>query len=146
MADETEKQLDQNASLEWSVHPISNNPAKSVFLIIFLILICSLVVVTFASIWLGFLSALLLVGSLRKFFIITHYKLGSENVEVKTPFGRVSKPWNAFKSFYPDNIGVLLSPFPNKSWLENYRGIYLLFNNNSEQVVAFIKQKIVQKV
>jgi hypothetical protein len=138
--------------LEWSVHPISHNPAKSVFLILFLVLICLLVSISFASIWLGVLSAVLLVGSLRKFFIITRYKLGTENVEVKTPFGHLVKKWDNFKSVYPDNNGVLLSPFPDKSLLENFRGIYLLFPPkedkipNPEQVIAFIKQKISQSI
>ena len=40
------------------------------------------------------------------------------------------------------HVPVLLSPFGHPSRLENFRGIYLIFNENKNEIVEFIKSHI----
>jgi len=130
------------ATMEWLVTPSGKSPSKTVLLVIFLLLVCVLVYIAFQSMILSVISAVLLGGSLVKFFVTTKYYLTRESVEIKTPFGKTVKKWKSFKSFYPDKNGVFLSPFEGKSRLENFRGVYLMFDNNAKEVTGFVADKI----
>jgi hypothetical protein len=50
--------------------------------------------------------------------------------------------WDQVKSFYPDKTGVLISPFLNKTWLENFRGLYLQYGRHREQVMGYLENKL----
>jgi hypothetical protein len=64
---------------------------------------------------------------MRQFFIRTHYIVDAEGVRIHSLGGQTKRSWNYFKSFYEDKNGVLLSPFKDKSYLESFRGVYLIF-------------------
>ena len=128
--------------IEWAVHLLKENVLKSTLLILFLILICIAVYLAFQIPFYAFLSVVILFGSLNTFFLPVKYSLYPDKVMIYFPFSKRSKPWTDFKSYYIDKRGILLSPFPNPSRLENYRGIYIRFGNNKAEVVGFIKQKI----
>ena len=108
--------------MEWTVHPLKKDTKKSIFLILFIVLICLLTYLTFNSLLFTITAFVLLVISMRQFFVSTHYKLDTEGVMVN----RRKHNWNFFKSFYEDKNGILLSPFKDKSYLENFRGVYLI--------------------
>jgi len=61
---------------------------------------------------------------------------------VKTLITRFERPWNTYRSHWPDRNGVLLSPFPRRSRLENFRGLFVRFENNREDVVAFVRRYV----
>jgi hypothetical protein len=50
--------------------------------------------------------------------------------------------WTQFRSFYPDPNGVLLSPFAHPSRLENFRGIYLRYHGQADQVLRIVAERI----
>jgi hypothetical protein len=137
-----------NEQLEWTIHPLRKDIKKSLFLIILLGLVAILVYFWGAAvdktnaILLTGVSVIILFSSLTKYFFPTHYVLSEEGVEMKTTFGKLTRRWVYFRSFYPDRNGIFLSPFPKKSWLENFRGVYLIFNNNAQEVTKFIRAKI----
>ena len=130
--------------MEWTAHPFKAEPRKSVFLVIIILLICLLVLLTTASIGFALVALLLLVFSMRQFFLPTAYVLNAEGVEVRFSGAAKKKPWDYFSSYYEDRNGILLSPFKDRSRLEAFRGIYLIVNNNKPQIVEFIKQFIKQ--
>lgn len=47
--------------------------------------------------------------------------------------------WQDVRAVHEDDSGVKLSPFAHRSRLEPYRGVYLWFNGNREQVMAWVK-------
>ncbi|MFH1227513.1 MAG: hypothetical protein V1701_06375 [Planctomycetota bacterium] len=128
--------------LKWTAHPVKQNPVKSAFLIVMLLLLILLVYILFESILTTAISGLLLFGSLYKFFIPTSYTLTETELIVETPSGRKATTWDMFKSYYPDQNGILLSPYPGKSRLESFRGIYLINPQNRAEVIAFLERKI----
>ena len=128
--------------MEWTAHPFKADPKKSVFLVIIILLICLLVLFTTASIGFALVALLLLVFSMRQFFLPTTYILNTEGVEVRFSGATKKKRWDYFQSYYEDRNGILLSPFKDRSRLEAFRGIYLIVNNNKPQIVEFIKQFI----
>ncbi len=61
---------------------------------------------------------------------------------MKKPYSRLKREWSHFRSFYPDKNGVLLSPFAKPSRLENFRGVYILFGENKDEILDFIRMRI----
>ena len=84
----------------------------------------------------------MLFASVAKFYFPTYFTLTEDEAIVKSSTQTIKRKWSEFRSYYPDKNGVLLSPFIDKSRLENFRGIYLIFGTNADDVMAIIKQKI----
>ncbi len=132
-----------NAGIRWTVHPVKKNWKISVLIIIFLIVLCISINFSFDSLSLSLLSVIFLFGSLSSFFLPTTYTLYDKGIAIKTAFRELYKEWDFFKRYYIDKNGILLSPFPYRTRLENFRGLYIRFDNNKEQVINFIKSRII---
>lgn len=130
--------------LRWSIHPVKRSTKISILVILFLFVIWFLVYLITFSLLLTILSVVIMLGSLSPFFLPTYYELDGKKIKVKFFFNTKEKEWNMFRSFYVDKNGVLLSPFERPSRLENFRGLYVRFNQNKEEVVDFVKSKIVR--
>jgi hypothetical protein len=128
--------------MEWTVHLIKRNWIVSTAVILFLIILCSAIYLSFGSATFIFLSAAILFISLVPFFFPTTYTFQDDCVIVKSLLRKSSRRWDYFKSYYPDRNGVLLSPFPSPSRLENFRGLYIKFEHNRSEVVDFIEKKL----
>jgi hypothetical protein len=129
-------------ALKWSTHPIKRSTKVSVLVILSLFMVWSLVYLTTFSLLLTILSVVIMLGSLSSFFLPTYYELDGKKIKVKFFFNTKEKEWSMFRSFYVDKNGVLLSPFERPSRLENFRGLYVRFNQNKEEVVDFVRTKI----
>ncbi len=90
----------------------------------------------------GVMALVILAGSLLPFFLPTDYVLYVGGLE--SVFLGIHRrfTWDQFRSYYPDQNGVLLSPFAHPSRLENFRGIYLRFNGQSATVMAIVAERI----
>lgn len=129
-------------TLHWSTHPVKKKTLVSVLVILFLLIIWTLVFLTTQSLFFTTLSVLILLGSLSSFFLPTYYELDEKKIKIIFFLTTREKEWGMFRSFYVDKNGVLLSPFERPSRLENFRGVYVRFNQNKDQVVDFVKSKM----
>lgn len=129
-------------ALEWTVHPVKRRPLVSVAVSMFVILVAVCVYTWMESHWFTILALLIMLGSLAKFYFPTHYKLTDRGVTVKTTTQTLVKEWKLYRSCYPDKKGILLSPFVQPSRLENFRGLYIMFEGNKDAVTAFVRERI----
>lgn len=129
-------------TLSWTSHPLKKNKRNTVLVIMFLILAPVIVFISTNSLFFLLLSLIILLGSLASFFLPTTYELSQEKIRVKFLINTREIEWGKYRSFYVDKNGVLLSPFAKPSRLENFRGIYLRFEQNKDEVVNFIKERI----
>jgi len=136
------ERMNGEAMLKWSTHPVKKKTFISILVILFLFGIWILMYLTTQSLFFTALSVVILLGSLSSFFLPTHYELDEKKIKIKYFLATREKEWSMFRSFYVDKNGVLLSPFERPSRLENFRGIYVRFNQNKDQVVDFVKSKI----
>jgi hypothetical protein len=134
--------MSDEAVLKWSTHPVKRSAKTSILVILFLLVIWFLVYFTTFNLFLTILSVVIMLGSLSPFFLPTYYELDNQKIKVKFFFNTREKEWNMFRSFYVDKNGVLLSPFERPSRLENFRGLYVRFNQNKDEVVDFVRLKI----
>jgi hypothetical protein len=131
-----------HSHLTWIVHPLRENWKRSALLLLCLTLFFIGIYWAFQSPLVTCLSIIFLLGSLYRYFVPFRYTLDEDGVVVTSLFYRLTKPWSAFRSFYVDNNGVLLSPYTKPSRLENFRGIYVRFGGNRAEVVGFIEGKV----
>jgi hypothetical protein len=133
---------DDGPVLAWTVHPMKRKPIISFAVTVFVMLIALVVYGWTQSLWFMMLALVIMLGSLAKFYFPTSFKLSGRGVTVKTTTQTLFKEWSIYRSCYPDKKGILLSPFADPSRLENFRGLYVMFEGNSEQVTAFCKERI----
>ncbi len=128
--------------LTWTTHPIKKRPLAAVLVTLFILVIPFLVISITSSRLFGFLSLTVLFASVAKFYFPTYFTLTDTEVIIKSSTQTITKKWSEFRSYYPDKNGVQLSPFVDKSRLENFRGLYIIFDNNDEDVMKVVAQKI----
>lgn len=128
--------------LSWSTHPAKARPLVTTLVILFLIVLAVLVyLLTYSAIF-TVIAALILYGSLTQYFTKTTYEFTETRVRVKYVVNKIEKNWAQYRSYYADKNGVLLSPFPGPSRLENFRGLFIRFAGNKGQVMEIVRQKI----
>jgi hypothetical protein len=135
---------DEGATLAWTCHPLKRSRGKTLGVCGVILLFAVLVWAGTESVFFTSLSMAILVMALSKFFLPTRYKLTEQKVVVKTLTHTMEKEWSIYRSYYPDKNGILLSTFAGPSRLENFRGLYLLFEGNAGEVTAFVKSRMTQ--
>lgn len=128
--------------LSWVSHPARHRPVVTALLAIFLTILVALVYELTASVVFSTVAALVLWGSLSQFFLPTRFELTDKGVRIKYTISSVRKEWKLFRTYYVDKNGVLLSPFVRPSRLENFRGIYVRFAGNKDEVVKIVGDRI----
>lgn len=132
----------QQDSLEWTSHPLKRRPLVSVAVTLFIIFIGLIVHSLTASTFFTTAALIIMLGSLGRFYFPTGYILTESQVTIKSTTHTITRNWSTYRSFYTDNNGILLSPFTEPSRLENFRGVYMIFNDNADEVAAFVKKHI----
>ena len=128
--------------LKWRSHPFKRKIVTSFLVILCLLAVWISVYLTTFSILMTVVSVVILLAALSPFFLPTDYELTSDKIKVRFFFSLREKEWSFYRSFYVDKNGVLLSPFAKPSRLENFRGLYIRFDQNKDQVVKFVSSKI----
>lgn len=127
-------------TLSWVSHPARIRRTASLLVLVFMHAVFIMVYLITSSILMITLAALIFTATLSTFFFPTKYEISKNRVRIKCLVNKVNKDMNSFRSYYPDKNGVLLSPFPKPSRLENFRGVYVRYHQNKAEVDAFIKK------
>jgi hypothetical protein len=129
-------------SLRWRVHPLVEQPAKSLALIVILAGILVIVQLSFGEPGWTVVSGVLLFAWLARYFFPTTYECGEEGVRVGFLGFVRERRWGEFRRFEVYRTGIHLSPFAKPNILDNFRGLFMLFHNNRDEVVEFVGGKI----
>ncbi len=130
------------AKLQWVSHPAREEPGRNWIIVVFLVFIALAMWLTTASwYWVGFGVAVVLLAT-RQWFLPTFFTLDEDGVEARYWLYRRHKTWTEIKRAIPDAHGVLLSPFALPNRLDPFRGLFLRFSRNREQVMTFIRQHV----
>jgi len=127
--------------LKWRSHPVRHG-GKRLWVVAGALVIFPVGLTVLYGPFYGFLALVILGGSMAAYFLPTDYAFYTGGVE--STFLGVHRrfTWEQFRSFYRDRNGVLLSPFPQPSRLENFRGVYLRFDGCAEQVMAIVTERV----
>lgn len=131
----------EQALLRWRSIP-ARRSRTSTLLVVLIVLAVPLLLFVWYGPFFGILGFLIMGGSLSSFFLPTDYCLTDQSVYRHYLGIRQKRAWSEFRSFHPDRNGVLLSPFARPSRLENFRGLYLRFEGNRDDVLAVVREMV----
>jgi len=128
--------------LTWSVYPLTES-FKRFFLVITITLIfCWIVYISLNDyILVAVLMILVFLISLSPVLFPTRFTLNNNEIKVKRIL-ETKRSWSRFRGFYWDNNGVQLTTFTHSSRLDAYRGLFLKFSDNKDEVLDFIKEHL----
>lgn len=133
---------DKSSSLEWSSHLMSQYPAKGVILAIVTVLFCVLMWILFEHWLYPVLTAIILFLSTMKFYFPMRYRLDADGVRRWHAGFEKFRPWSDFRNIYVHRDGLFLAPFEKPSRLDSFRGLYLTYRDNRDEVVAFARKRL----
>ncbi|MEN6371034.1 MAG: hypothetical protein ABFD64_03390 [Armatimonadota bacterium] len=124
--------------LRWQVHLAKEQPRKLMVVIAAIIAMTALSCVWFRSPIAVIVTVLVLVGALSDFLLPMTFVITTKHVSAYTLAGKRMMAWEDVRKCYIDESGVKISPLPKASRLEAYRGVYLRFGDNREEVIAAV--------
>ncbi|MCK4414103.1 MAG: hypothetical protein KAY32_11210 [Candidatus Eisenbacteria sp.] len=113
--------------LVWGVHPAGERKWFAAGITLMILGLSVLTALWMRTAYWGIFAGIVLFLSLEGFYLPSRFRLGADGVEVRKPFSRVTREWTHFRSVWFDGIGVTLSPFGRRHWLEPYRGVRLRY-------------------
>lgn len=111
------------AEIAWRVHPAAERKGLAVFVLGVILALSVLAAAWMRGTYWGLFAFLVLFLSLESFFLASRYALGPEGVRVERAFSKSERAWSSFRSAWFDGLGVTLSPFGRRHWLETYRAM-----------------------
>jgi hypothetical protein len=117
----------EGETLTWRVHPAAERKATGAFVSLLLVALAVLAGIWMRGAYWGVFALFVLFLSLESFYLPTAYELTASGIVVRKPFSKAERPWSAFRSAWFDPLGVTLSPFGRRHWLETYRGVRVRF-------------------
>ncbi len=123
----------------WTAFPLRESPHKGVLFWIIMIMTIWAVYWNIGSVLVTAAAAILLLGSLSSFYLPTRYTIDESGVMVKRILHNRRMYWYRVRSVSDERDGVFLSTFPVKSRLENFRGLYLPYRNNRQQILELVR-------
>ncbi len=124
--------------LSWTVHLARSQPTRAIASIAF-ICVATAIGFALAGALVAGIAAVALIASLSDFLFPVRYIITCEKASSKM-IGRGSEiKWADVKRCYLDDCGVKLSPLDRISRLEAFRGVYLRFADNKDEVIETVK-------
>lgn len=130
--------LKDDVVLAWTIHLAREYPAK-MFYSLSAILLASTAGYYVLSALGAVATALIMFASAADFLLPVRYTITNESVKCRMFLKSTEIQWNDIKRCYVDDNGIKLSPLGRRSRLEAFRGVYLRFANNKEQVIEIVK-------
>ncbi|MCF7811560.1 hypothetical protein K9N50_11295 [bacterium] len=119
---------------------MSESPFRAVIFWVVLIFTIWMVYWNIESIIFTIFAGLLLLGSLSSFYLPTTYIIDSKGAGFRRFIQKRKIEWGRVRSVSDEDNGVFLSPFPVKSRLENFRGIFLPYRGNRAEILELIAE------
>ena len=128
-------------TLRWRSHPLVDDYPRSLLLVAIVLAVC--VGVGF-SLGRGYvlLAGAVTGASLASYFVPTCYELCDEGARVRFLGRTRSIPWAHVRRVDVHKDGVFLSPFDKPSRLDSFRGTFLRFRGNADEVIGFVENSV----
>ena len=125
-------------TVRWRSLPIVDDYPRSLLLVAIVVglSIGSYFVLQFAKL----LPPVIFVSMLSNYYLPTRYELDEAGIQVRF-LGRCRDIlWSRVRRVDEHKTGVFLSPFPKPSRLDSFRGTFLRFSGNADEVLTFVRE------
>lgn len=134
----TASELGNDIVLSWSVHLARENPARLLFSLGMIALASAAGYYVIGPVG-AVATAVAIAASIADFLFPMNYVLTADGAECGMLFKKSEIRWENVKHCYLDGGGIKLSPLDRRSKLEAFRGVYLKFQGNEEQVTNAVR-------
>jgi hypothetical protein len=128
-------------TLEWEVRLWERDPPKRTRLFILVAAIGVASGYAFGLV-LGLLAVVFLLGSTMEFWYPVRYRLDGQGASARVGFSVTAIEWSSVRRAILGEDGVKLSPLEKASRTAVFRGVYIRFNRNREEVVEFVRRRL----
>ncbi|MCH7905411.1 MAG: hypothetical protein IH944_12725 [Armatimonadetes bacterium] len=125
--------------LEWKICLGDADPKRRIVVLLFA-LAAGIVGTLLISFWLGLIGFAAILLSTSEMFLPLSYRLNARTARVKNGLSVTEIAWEDVKRVLPVSDGIKLSPLKNPSRLDAFRGVYLRFADNEDEVSGKIRQ------
>jgi hypothetical protein len=130
-------------TLTWTSHPARRRPRDLALVAAVVFLTTGAVLVSFESLFMTGLAAVIVILSIASFLFPTHYRLSEDGIEERRLGVRRSRRWAELRRLEVGPGAALVSPFARKNLLDRTRGFMLLFDGADRQaVVAELRRRM----
>ena len=126
----------------WRSHPLVDEFPRSALLPAAILGASCAVALAFEGLGYGLVAAAVLAASLGRYLLPTRYELREDGAVVWFLGRGRLVPWGEVKRVEVGHEGVFLSPFARRSRLDSFRGTFLRFNGNRDEVLGFVHEKV----
>jgi hypothetical protein len=127
--------------MKWTIHPAADNPVKTVLSIVFIAAFLVFVGLFYGVFW-TFFGLIVLFVSLHSYFFPTAYEITEKEVIKRSIFMTQKRQLNEFRRVYEGKNGVLLSPFRRKTFLNQFRGVFLLLPVQRDEIIDILRLRV----
>jgi hypothetical protein len=128
--------IGRSVTLVWTAHPARRRPRELALVAAVLFLTTGAVLVSFESLFMTGLAAIIVLVSISSFLFPTHYRLSEEGIEERRLGVKRSRRWADLRRLEIGPGAALVSPFARKSLLDRTRGFLVLFDGADRQAVV----------
>ena len=127
-------------AVRWRSWPVVDDFPRSLLLVAVVLAVSVGVTVSFHRLGYGWLAALILGIGLSRYFLVARYELDTNGVLVRFLGQSQRMEWQDVRRVLVHREGVHLSPFAQPSRLDSFRGVFLRFADNADEVTRFVEQ------
>jgi hypothetical protein len=127
--------------MKWTVHPAKRDLTKTILSGFFVIGFLVFVGVFYGIFWSIFGFVVLLL-SLHSYFFPTSYEITDDEVVIRSIFMTQRRKLNEFRKVYVGRNGTLLSPFRRKTFLDQFRGVFLLLPEKRDEILDLLRLRV----
>jgi len=131
---------DNEVVLTWRIHLAKEQPQQLAGILVAMAGMGMLAYVLFQNLIPAIVMAFVFLGSLSDFLLPVTYTLTKKEASASTLVGKQVIAWEKVRKCYLHEDGIKLSPLGRKSRLEAYRGVFLRFNGNQEELIEAVRK------
>jgi len=128
--------------LEWTHHPWKAAPLKTVVLLAVNLGVTTIVYFSFPEKVFALLAFVVMFGSTMSIYLPVRYRFTRKGVTVFFLGVPSFRPWQHYRQAYVHGNGVFLTSMPRPSRLDPFRGHFLKYADNGEEVVEYVRRFI----
>ncbi len=126
--------------LEWQFCAWESQPQKRTIALVAMVIAALAGFFILHHILFAILGAGVVFVSTAELFLPVKYRLDANEAKQRIGISITSITWNDVKRLIPQDDGIRLSPFENSNRLDAFRGLFLRFASNGDEVLCKIRE------
>ena len=131
--------LEVNTIFQWKAYPAKERARSAITGGLIILFLAVTILLVFKSWILALLSIFVLVVRLNRFYFPSSFSIDSEGISAKYLLNSQYINWNDVKRIVNDENGAYLSERTISSRWDAFRGMHILFGNDSDKVRSLLK-------